>query len=467
MSIQFKRGTADKRKTNTSVLDKGQPFFETDTNKLYMGDGATALKSLKPIVESSNNEFTGDNVFRGSSSFFNSAYFGSGATFSAVANATFGVKGTGYYLYQTDVTTNNTAQLILGGTTEDSTTTSYKVGTIVNKQATLTLPTTTGTVALTNDIDVTAAGNNTFTGTNTFSKAISFISSDANDTMPAAAIDCNKATFQYDGDIGFAEISSGGDTYKPYVQLGPDWSSRARLEKQSLSLFEGVNPAKGYKIEIVDGEQKLHIKQVDTSANTFTDVVIPTDRSDTIATLNGNQTFSGTNKFSKNIQFTDYSSYIIAPGRYGKYCKLQIGGNGTSRSSDQIYSLPETSSTSITLAAKNIDNNFTGTQTFAVPYNFSTNDRQGIVIQHVAQNSGQADETYYKIGYSVSSNSMSTYYMPSLCLHTSTGSTSKEIVYTLSASRATGTYDIATSSDITTKLSSLFTYSNNVLTINI
>lgn len=151
MSIQFKRGTADQRKINTLVLDKGQPFFETDTNKLYMGDGTTALKSLKPIVESSNNEFTGDNVFRGSSSFFNSAYFGSGATFSAVANATFGVKGTGYYLYQTDVTTNNTAQLILGGTTEDSTTTSYKVGTIVNKQATLTLPTTTGTLALTDD----------------------------------------------------------------------------------------------------------------------------------------------------------------------------------------------------------------------------------------------------------------------------------------------------------------------------
>lgn len=152
MPIQFKRGTADKRKINTDVLVKGQPFFETDTNKLYMGDGTTALKSLKPIVESSNNEFTGDNVFRGSCSFFNSAYFGSGATFNVVANATFGVKGTGYYLYQTDVTTNDTAQLILGGTTEDSTTTSYKVGTIVNKQATLTLPTTTGTVALTNDL---------------------------------------------------------------------------------------------------------------------------------------------------------------------------------------------------------------------------------------------------------------------------------------------------------------------------
>ena len=113
MSIQFKRGTADKRKTNTSVLDKGQPFFETDTNKLYMGDGATALKSLKPIVESSNNEFT---------------------------------------------------------------------------------------------------------GTNTFKKSVSFI--DDADSLAATTLNANKAWFTYDGSVSMVDISNGGSSYEPYVEVG-------------------------------------------------------------------------------------------------------------------------------------------------------------------------------------------------------------------------------------------------------
>lgn len=47
--------------------------------------------------------------------------------------------------------------------------TSYKSGAIINgANHTLTIPDKSGTIALTSDIDVTAAGNNTFTGTNTF-----------------------------------------------------------------------------------------------------------------------------------------------------------------------------------------------------------------------------------------------------------------------------------------------------------
>lgn len=673
MSIQFKRGTADQRKINTLVLDKGQPFFETDTNKLYMGDGTTALKSLKPIVESSNNEFTGDNVFRGSSSFFNSAYFGSGATFSAVANATFGVKGTGYYLYQTDVTTNNTAQLILGGTTEDNTTTSYKVGTIVNKQATLTLPTTTGTVALTNELaqvititsttltddqltaikssdlnkisyngyiyslyetngtnrvytanylntgkrltvdistkavttgslnsltsqshysaynyvgaadsasnaattngntylklyengikrsqfkivgsgattvssddngnitisssggsgDVTAAGNNTFTGDNTFTGTNKFSILKYSSATNGLELNFNNSTILFKdarhsnyGTTLQANMSVGYGTTNATITLPNKTGTLALTDDCYTYIDKTINNViatsttttftadEMTQIYNNYGTTVIHLSSLESGASkpvekflysygkaqdanffifispvynnyqyvltvsgsagaTATATITRTSIGNSVGnvTTAGDNTFTGTNKFSKSIQLTSSSDmYIIAPGRYGRSCKLQIGGNGTSNSSDQLYKLPETSNTDITLAAKNIDNEFNTTQSFIVPYTFTANTKQGLVFNHVAQSSGQADGIYYKIGYFVSSNGMSTYCKPSLCFHMPTGSTSKEIVYTLSTSRTAGTYDIATSDDITTKLNSLFTYSNNVLTINI
>lgn len=49
MSIQLKRGQSSARKESALVLDDGQPFFEKDTKKLYVGDKSTALKNLKPI----------------------------------------------------------------------------------------------------------------------------------------------------------------------------------------------------------------------------------------------------------------------------------------------------------------------------------------------------------------------------------------------------------------------------------
>ena len=49
MSIQLKRGQSSARKQSTIVLEDGQPFFEKDTKKLYVGDKSTALKNLKPI----------------------------------------------------------------------------------------------------------------------------------------------------------------------------------------------------------------------------------------------------------------------------------------------------------------------------------------------------------------------------------------------------------------------------------
>ena len=50
MAIQFLRGTKSKVIASTKVLADGQPLYEKDTNKLKVGDGSTAAKSL-PYVK--------------------------------------------------------------------------------------------------------------------------------------------------------------------------------------------------------------------------------------------------------------------------------------------------------------------------------------------------------------------------------------------------------------------------------
>lgn len=50
MAIQFLRGTKSKVAASTRVLADGQPLYETDTNKLKVGDGSTQAKSL-PYVK--------------------------------------------------------------------------------------------------------------------------------------------------------------------------------------------------------------------------------------------------------------------------------------------------------------------------------------------------------------------------------------------------------------------------------
>lgn len=71
MSIQFKRGLSSAREDSDKILDNGQPFYETNTKKLYIGDGSTQLKNLSTIVAndvnaahlSDDNNFTSKNTF--------------------------------------------------------------------------------------------------------------------------------------------------------------------------------------------------------------------------------------------------------------------------------------------------------------------------------------------------------------------------------------------------------------------
>ena len=55
MAIQFRRGNAADRLDGIKggeVLKPGQPFFEKDTKKLYIGDGTTTLRNIKAITDS-------------------------------------------------------------------------------------------------------------------------------------------------------------------------------------------------------------------------------------------------------------------------------------------------------------------------------------------------------------------------------------------------------------------------------
>lgn len=55
--IQFRRGTASAASTANEVLAAGQPFVETDTSKLKIGDGSTAFNDLPYIGGSGGKKY--------------------------------------------------------------------------------------------------------------------------------------------------------------------------------------------------------------------------------------------------------------------------------------------------------------------------------------------------------------------------------------------------------------------------
>lgn len=58
MAIQFLRGTKSKVAASTKVLADGQPLYETDTNKLKVGDGSTEAKSLPYVKVDTDSELS-------------------------------------------------------------------------------------------------------------------------------------------------------------------------------------------------------------------------------------------------------------------------------------------------------------------------------------------------------------------------------------------------------------------------
>lgn len=50
MAIQLRRGTQAQRLVSEEVLEAGQPYMDTDTGYLFIGDGTTKLKSLSRVI---------------------------------------------------------------------------------------------------------------------------------------------------------------------------------------------------------------------------------------------------------------------------------------------------------------------------------------------------------------------------------------------------------------------------------
>lgn len=50
MAIKLLRGNSTTRASSQRVLEDGQPLYEKDTNKLYVGDGTTQAKNLRCIT---------------------------------------------------------------------------------------------------------------------------------------------------------------------------------------------------------------------------------------------------------------------------------------------------------------------------------------------------------------------------------------------------------------------------------
>lgn len=56
-TIQFKRGTSDRWEELNLVLEAGQPGFETNTNRLKIGDGVTPWRDLPYLGEDNVQNF--------------------------------------------------------------------------------------------------------------------------------------------------------------------------------------------------------------------------------------------------------------------------------------------------------------------------------------------------------------------------------------------------------------------------
>lgn len=122
------------------------------------------------VTAAGDNNFTGTNTFSGDVSFLG----GTSVYFSDIINSGYGIYGTNYSLKADTLVSPETCRLLVGGQTAGANTTSYGVGKIVNKQATLTLPTTSGTLATTDDI----SGNNiTVNGTHSTATSLDYLTS--------------------------------------------------------------------------------------------------------------------------------------------------------------------------------------------------------------------------------------------------------------------------------------------------
>lgn len=156
---------------NTLLVCIGTSKVDCVIRKLSGGAvNVTSNTGTGDVSAAGNNTFSGDNSFTGPVHFLgtDSVYF------SSIINSGYGISGTSYSLKSDSLVSPETTKLLLGAQAAGANTTSYGVGQIINKQATLTLPTTSGTLATTADI----SGNNiTVNGTHSTATSLDYLTS--------------------------------------------------------------------------------------------------------------------------------------------------------------------------------------------------------------------------------------------------------------------------------------------------
>lgn len=94
MAIKILRGNSTTRASSQTVLEDGQPLYEKDTHKLYVGDGTTQAKNLRCITtdlaEKATNAINATNATNAENTDFTnatSAYFTPSYKLELEANA--------------------------------------------------------------------------------------------------------------------------------------------------------------------------------------------------------------------------------------------------------------------------------------------------------------------------------------------------------------------------------------------
>ena len=184
--IQVRRGTAAQWTSTNPILAAGEFGFETDTNKLKCGNGSTAWNSLTYI--NNDGDITG-------------------------VTAGTGLSGGGTSGTVTLAIDSSVATLTGSQTLTNKTLTNPVISTISNTGS-LTLPTTTGTLALTSDITVTPSSSTTFTN-KSISGSTNTLSNIGNSSLTNSAITINGSAVSLGGSVTIV-----AQTFAPSLMLG-------------------------------------------------------------------------------------------------------------------------------------------------------------------------------------------------------------------------------------------------------
>ena len=141
--------------------------------------------------------------------------------------------------------------------------------------------------------DVTAAGNNTFTGNNIFKKAVTLYTDASMDTGVSATLDSYKLELHHDFASTQANLNIANET-QPYLELKTGGHGKVKYTQESIIYTDTIGNQKNTTLK-------------------FPGQGATADSTQTLATLEGNQTFT------KAITTTDVNGFIIAPTNTNNY----------------------------------------------------------------------------------------------------------------------------------------------------